>query len=136
MMDWMKRRLGKVVFGAIVALIVFASGMAYGNAMPAFVGEIRHLDKVLHFTIFGMLTFGVMLAWGDPRLQLGRLSLPLAVIVPLAFAATEEALQGLSPHRHLDAWDLFCDAAGMLLCWLLFRRYAVAKHTEFAKAVS
>ncbi len=127
MLAWMKHRPGAILFAATILLIVVASTLAYLHALPNILGEVPYLDKVLHFSIFGVLTLAVLLTWGDRRLQVGPLSLPLAIVVPLAFAAVEEALQGFSPYRQLDIWDLLSDAAGMTLCWLLCHRLAAVK---------
>ena len=124
------KRPGVLWLTATIILIVVVTSLAYLRLLPTFLGEIPYLDKVLHFSIFGMLTLSVLAALGDRRLRVGGLSLPLAVLVPLAYATIEEALQGLSPYRHRDVWDLMCDAAGMLLAWLLAHRWAAARHAH------
>ena len=69
--------------------------------------------------LFGLLALGTHFATRGRSLDLGRLRLPLAVLLPLAFATVEEALQALSPNRTADPIDLLCDLVGMVLFWRL-----------------
>lgn len=76
-----------------------------------------HLDKVVHFGIFGAATYAVIWAGGRPR-----------VVVPamLAYAAASEVVQhNWLPNRAGDPFDLLADVLGVgagLAAWWLTRR--------------
>ena len=123
----MNRHAGKLLLGVTVTLIVLATVLAYAHALPTRMLAIPGFDKVLHFTLFGMLTLSLLLTWGDRRYTLAGLRIPLVVVLPLFFAAIEEGLQGLSPYRQMDIWDLACDAAGMLTFWWVAHRWPIVR---------
>jgi polysaccharide biosynthesis protein VpsQ len=137
------RRAGRLVeclrwlFWPMLALVVLITVLAYLRRLPgglrrsaaplAGLLAIRGFDKVAHLILFGLLTFFFDLWLRGRDLRLSRLRLPLAPCVLFAAAATEEALQSLSPARTAELLDLTCDLLGMLLAvalsrWLLRRR--------------
>lgn len=110
------RRYGIVV---AAALAIGATVLAYAGRMPTIVRG-PHVDKLFHFLLFGLVTFFWVLRWGDGRIT--RLRLPKAIVVPLAFAALEEAAQHLSARRTPDLVDLGCDLLGMVTFWWIATR--------------
>lgn len=101
-----------------VAAVIVITWMAYLHILPTDLLRLPYTDKVLHFTLFGMVAFFGEL-WLDDR-RWGRL--PVSVVLPFTLAAGEELAQTLSPHRTADLGDLACDLAGMTVAWLLARR--------------
>jgi hypothetical protein len=108
---------------AIAALVTGASVAAYLGGIPGFL-RVAEADKALHFLLFGLLSFFWVLRWGDGCWRLGALRLPKAILVPLALATIEEALQTLSWRRAADPLDLLCDSLGMVTFWWLATRFA------------
>lgn len=105
-----------------VAAVIVITWMAYLHILPTDLLRLPYTDKVLHFTLFGLVAFFGEL-WLDGR-RWGRL--PVSVVLPFSLAAAEELAQTLSPHRTADLGDLACDLAGMTLAWLLARRLLTA----------
>ena len=101
------------------AMVVVVSVAAYVDALPLWLLRVPGLDKVLHFTMFGLVAF-LLHGWlrRMPGLSERRAALG-AVGVPFALAALEEAAQGLSRVRTVDGGDLAADLAGMVLFCLL-----------------
>jgi len=101
-----------------IAAVVVITWMAYLHILPTDLLRVPNIDKVLHFTLFGMVAFFGEL-WLDGK-RVWRL--PVAVVLPFGLAAAEELAQTLSPHRTADLGDLACDLGGMALGWLLARQ--------------
>jgi VanZ family protein len=101
-----------------IAAVIVITWMAYLHILPTTLLRFPHSDKVLHFTLFGLVAFFAELWLEDRRWA----RLPVAIVLPLSLAATEELAQTLSPHRTADLGDLACDLAGMSIAWLLARR--------------
>jgi len=70
-------------------------------------------DKVMHF-----LAYGLLMGWFAQifRQRLKRLALVLAFVV---FGISIEYLQAMVPYRQFDLIDIFANAAGVLVAWLL-----------------
>jgi len=104
---------------AVTALI---GTMAYLGRIPVWrVLAWPYADKAMHFLLVGGIAFWMVGGWGDRRLRLGALRVPLAVSGPLLLATLEELAQAFSPRRNADILDLAADAAGLLTFWWLAR---------------
>lgn len=117
---------------AQLALVVVVSELAYLGYIPGWVQQLG-VDKVLHFSMFGLVAFWLhqWLAARDGRLG-WRVTALLAVSIPFTAAAVEELLQGLSPYRTVDVLDLGSDLAGMVL--LVAVSVWLTQRSEKAKA--
>lgn len=104
-----------------VSLAVMVTLMAYLGLLPLYLLTWPFADKVLHMILIGALAFWLNLWIPDWRLQMGRLWLPVAIVLPLALATLEEMLQSLSPLRTFDLVDLASDLVGLLLFYALSR---------------
>lgn len=72
--------------------------------------------------LYGILAFLLARAFPKP-LQLGRFSMPIAVLVLIAFAALEEYSQKFFSTRTSDIIDFTCSLLGILTgTWLAARR--------------
>ncbi len=100
--------------GLVTAISLVAYTGALSGGRVAWLG-VPGMDKVLHFTLFGLLALGVHLHTRGRTVAGGRI--PLAVLVPLLGATLEELVQATSPHRSADLADLLADLLGMLLFW-------------------
>ncbi len=106
-----------------VGLVIVVAALAYLGRLPTSWLAWPHADKVMHLLLVGSLAFWFVLRWGDRRLMVGRLPVPLAVLAPFALAAVEEGLQTYSPIRTCELADLVCDLLGLILFWLLACQY-------------
>lgn len=104
-----------------VSLAVMATLMAYLGLLPLYLLAWPFADKVLHMILIGSLAFWLNLWIHDWQLQMGRLRLPVAIVLPLLLAAIEEMLQSLSPLRTFDLVDLASNLVGLLLFYALSR---------------
>lgn len=72
------------------------------------------LRKAAHLTEFAVLGALIVRAVGTPA---------LAVVVSVAYAATDELHQHFVPGRHGDPLDVTIDAIGVILGVTLYRRW-------------
>jgi VanZ family protein len=112
-----------------VALILVITQMAYLDLIPPAIFIWPWADKVMHFALFGAVVFWLNIWWSGRIIRWGRWAIPLAIIVPLAIAATEEGLQTFSSLRSASLGDLSSDVAGMVVFWWLSQRVINVKLT-------
>lgn len=110
-------------------LLWFQLAMVFIAILSAYFGLLRipslaipGLDKSLHFSMLGLLTF-LLAGWNysKPPLYIG---LAVATI-----STIEEFLQQLSPHRSFDYLDMSCNLAGISLAvWLVGKALKLKTH--------
>ena len=88
-----------------IAVAILVTMMAYLNLTPVGLLEWPWADKVLHFLLFGAVAFGLNLWLAGRRWQLFRVSLPIAIALPLLVALVDEGFQAWSPLRTADVTD-------------------------------
>lgn len=101
------------VFLAFMGLVIL---WADTNTMPTLFRRIYSFpfgDKIGHFVIYGV--FAYLLTWAMPfrRLRLGRFSLPLGIVIAVAFATLEEVSQLFVARRTPDLIDLLTGYLGI-----------------------
>lgn len=105
-----------------IAIVVIITQMAYLNLIPFHFLQWPLADKVLHFVLFGAAVFWLNIWWEGRIMRWGKWAIPLAILIPLVLAATEEGLQALSPLRSASLGDLSSDVAGMIVFWWASQR--------------
>lgn len=86
---------------------------------------IPYLDKVVHFTMFGVLT--VCYYWDYHRTYC-KLPLFLKTSIQLVlFGALTEVLQSFTADRSCDMKDLVADLLGVLIISILINKYNQSK---------
>lgn len=105
-----------------IAFAFLGTYMAYLDILPWHLLQWPFADKVLHFLLFGVITFWFSIWLGPQMIRWRGISLPLAVLIPFAFAILEESLQYFSSVRTLSLTDLLSNLAGMIFFWWLSRR--------------
>ncbi len=111
----------------VAAGAAYLSSLAYAEGLPEFFRVVPQFDKVVHFTIAGLLAFFLDGALGRRMLFAGsRVAVPLAAVAVLAPAAVEEYLQRYSTHRTSSIWDFAADLVGVVVLVTLSRRAAEA----------
>ena len=78
---------------------------------PPFSGGVALGDKIVHLAGYGVLMF-----WWAQLIVQARWRLALAVVL---FGIAIEWLQGFTPNRQTDAFDVLANSSGMLLGWLV-----------------
>ncbi len=104
---------------AQTALIGVGLQLGYRQRVPVDLIHIANADKGLHALLIGAIAFWANLVLEGRAWRVGRVAVPVAIVVPLALAAVEEWAQGLTPWRHRDGLDLLADAIGLGLFWSL-----------------
>ncbi|MDX1520018.1 MAG: VanZ family protein [Anaerolineae bacterium] len=112
-----------------IGAAVLISHMAYLGILPGYLLDWPYADKVMHFLLVGSIAFWLNLWLKGRAVQVGRWAVPLALLIPLAFALVEEAAQHFSPLRTASLSDLSSDLVGLLFFvwisqWLLQRTEA------------
>ncbi len=106
-----------------VAVVIVISEMAYLSILPDGSLLKAPMDKILHFVLFGAVTFWLNLWLGHRKDTSGFQNpkclkqVPLAVLIPFLVAVLEEGAQYFSAVRTADFADLFSDLSGMLFFW-------------------
>lgn len=105
--------------GALLALLTLVS-LCPGVPRPdnsllvrAYLNTPRELQKVMHFSLYAVLT--VMLLWSLADLQPMLLRYAVAVLVAVSFAAAMQWCQTRVPGRYGTLGDVALDAAGSAL---------------------
>jgi VanZ family protein len=98
---------------AWAGLLVFLSSRP---SLPA--PQLSHFDKVAHFVAYAVL--GTALAHAVSR---SGWPLVVAVVLGLAFGASDELHQSLVPGRDASFLDWVADAAGVTVAVLVYARW-------------
>lgn len=100
--------------------------------------NVRYLDKITHFVLFGLLAMLISLGFPTRRVRLPLLHPQISTLVLAAVTALEELSQAFIPGRHADPRDLISGWLGILLFgelgawlrqWYLARRIRQQKQT-------
>jgi undecaprenyl-diphosphatase len=118
------------LFWLQAAIILVISEMAYLDLLPWRLLDWPMSDKVLHFILFGMVVFWLNLLLQGRTVRLGRWLIPLAVILPLFIASTEEYAQGWSSVRTASIRDWLSDCGGIMVFWWLSQKFLKANLSE------
>ena len=109
----------------VAAVAVYLSSLAYAEGLPQVFRVVPQFDKVVHFTVAGLLASFLDGALGRRALFAGsRLAVPLAAVLVLVPAAIEEYMQRYSTYRTSSIWDFAADLAGVVVLVTLSRRAA------------
>lgn len=104
---------------AQMAVIGVALQLGYRQRAPVDLIHIANADKALHALLIGAIAFWANLVLEGRVWRIGRVAVPVAIVVPLVLAGVEEWAQGLTAWRHRDGLDLLADAIGLGLFWSL-----------------
>jgi hypothetical protein len=102
-----------------LALMAVISQIAYLDLLHFSFLKWPLADKSLHFILFGLAVFWLNL-WLEGRLvHLRGWAIPLALLVAISIASSEEVAQGWSPVRTASWFDWSSDMLGMFFFWRL-----------------
>lgn len=118
----MKPKIIALLFLLFILLIIIGANNGSLSSYLRGIYDFPGGDKVGHFVLYGIMAF--LLAWAYPRqLQLGRISMPLAVLALLVFAALEEYSQRFFVSRSSDIVDFAFSFLGIVTgAWLATRK--------------
>ena len=102
-----------------VVLIAFAGLVMYGSLRPIAPGlmpEVPHIDKVLHFVAYAVMTMLAFRAlWADDARPVSLVALAIGVGLVTAYGAGMEIFQGFTPDREFSWLDMIANGAGAAL---------------------
>lgn len=112
---WAVRVCACILYAAVLTWLLLAPA----NVVTSFYPEMRGLDKVLHFCLFGLLVLLTRWAFRNPR----TLTFP-AMLIPLfalVYGAGTEIMQGLlvQYHRSFEWADIAANGLGAATFWFL-----------------
>jgi VanZ family protein len=116
--------------GAWLLVTLYAGGISIGSSLshPPLVStvDLPYFDKLCHFIEFGGLTFLLIRALSLTYTIHASTSLAIcAVILVVAYGASDELHQAFTPNRVMSGYDLLADAAAAGVVagvWLWARR--------------
>ena len=115
----------KIIALLFLLFIIFIIVGADNDSLASYLRGIYDFpggDKLGHFILYGILAF--LLARAFPRpLPLGRLSIPIVIIVLMVLATLEEYSQKFFSTRTYDLIDLTFTCLGIITgTWLAMRK--------------
>jgi hypothetical protein len=112
-------------FAMVAALALVLTIVAYRVGLSDLLDLAPQVDKLLHFSLAGLLVFFL-----DGALRRRTLVVVAGVAIPLAPAlilvpsGIEEAMQAFAVHRTASVWDYAADVAGVTAFTWVSRRIA------------
>ncbi|MBK9422063.1 MAG: VanZ family protein [Flavobacteriales bacterium] len=111
------RRVWPVLWAGVILVLTLMPG----NDVPKWPwAELIHLDKIVHFVLFGVLawlTAGVFIHRNSMEPQRAVL---IALVLAVLYGGLIELMQGwMDMGRSADVWDLMVDAMGASVALLL-----------------
>lgn len=94
--------------------VIFILSSVPGKEYPSY--DIPHLDKVVHFGLYGVLGYAAWFAfaaYGQTKGKSASWMAGVAASVALIYAVSDELHQLYVPFRSCDAADLIADAMGI-----------------------
>ncbi len=82
----------------------------------------RHVDKLIHFVVFGFLC--LMICWALSSARIGSKNiykLILAIGITSFYGMSDEFHQSFTPHRSVDVFDWLADTAGAVAAGFLWQ---------------
>ena len=112
--------------GAILVLTLMP-----GNDVPKWPwAEVIHLDKIVHFVLFGVLAWLLTGVFIHQHSMKVKRAVFVALIVAVVYGGFIELLQGwMGMGRSADVWDLLVDALGAAVAVGVVARRMRSAHT-------
>jgi VanZ family protein len=102
----------------VIAVLIFTASSRSSVAGP----RIAHFDKVVHFSVYGLL--GTLAC----RAIAGSRGAWWALAAVSAYGATDEWHQYFVPGRSSELADWVADTAGAAIAILMYRRWTAYRH--------
>jgi VanZ family protein len=99
----------KYLFTASISIVILIVVLIPGSNLPD-VNPFIGFDKIVHIGLFGAWALAVYYEFRKPEFNLF-----LAFVVGISFSLFTEALQLFVEARSFDMYDLFADAAGLII---------------------
>ena len=106
-------------FGLFIAWIIYLADTRQSSLFFDLVKAIPYGDKVGHFFLFGILTFGTNLVLKNRGWAMGKVFIPYGALSIFGLVIVEELTQAFFPWRTVDITDILSDLAGIMAFSLL-----------------
>jgi len=111
-----------LLFAGFITWIIYQANMGFDNRILELARGMTHLDKVLHFALFGSFAYELSIALRK-SMRLSGIRIMHGVLVVAIFCLIEECTQMGIATRSFDLIDLGCDLLGIGIAnYLLVRR--------------
>lgn len=110
---WLSAERRAWLWPLVIAVLIFTASSRSSVAGP----KIPHFDKVVHFSVYGLL--GTLACRAMP----GRRGAWWALAAVSAYGATDEWHQHFVPGRSTELADWVADTAGAAIAILMYRRW-------------
>ncbi len=105
---------------ALTTFITVISLISLKGMRPISIG-IDNFDKIVHFTLYFLLTLSWFFAAQEPIKK--RTTKIILILALISYGIIIEALQGeMTTHRQADFYDILANSIGVLLAAILFPR--------------
>ena len=116
--QWLSAERRAWVWPLVIAVLIFTASSRSSVAGP----RIPHFDKVVHFSVYGLL--GTLAC----RAIAGSRGAWWALAAVYAYGATDEWHQYFVPGRSTEVADWVADTAGAAIAILMYRRWTAYRH--------
>ncbi len=99
----------KYLFTASLSILILIAVLIPGSTLPD-VNPFIGFDKLVHIALFGAWALAVYYEFRKPEFNLF-----LAFVIGISFSLFTEVLQLFVEDRSFDVYDLFADAAGLII---------------------
>jgi len=109
-----------------ILLVVLLTAIAFESTLPATINNdvVPHLDKVVHFFVFGMVAWllaGAISAHYK-SLKSDFLVVCISIVLVALLGVGDEWIQSFTPSRHAELNDVLADIAGGVVFLLVYLR--------------
>lgn len=101
-------------FGLFIAWIIYLADSRQSSFFFDLVKATPYGDKVGHFFLFGVLTFGLNLVFRNRGCAMGKVFIPYGAVSVFCLVIVEELSQAFFPWRTVDIADILSDFAGIM----------------------
>ena len=118
-------RAPRTVWPLLWAVAILVLTLMPGNDVPKWPwAEIIHLDKIVHFVLFGVLAWLLAGVFRFRLLMKEVRAISIAILVTVMYGGAIELLQGwMGMGRSADVWDLLVDALGAAVAVLMVSKW-------------
>lgn len=118
----------------LIGCIIYSANTGNATHLMQLVNSIQYADKVLHFVLFGGLSFVVNWAFGRRRVVVSDKGLYIGSVVVGLFVIVDECSHRFLPNRNFDYYDLLANYLGIacfaLLTHLLLKRRSASNRVR------
>lgn len=122
-------------FSALVLFISISASLGWGRPYFSYLRNVPMGDKMMHFILFGLLSFFCNLAFPSKQTNISKYQLLPISILLIVIVSIDEFSQIWLVRRSFDLRDLFCNYLGIFVFQKL-ATYVLQRRTNNRKAVS